>query len=144
MLYNELFTIDQNKIEKIVREANIELDVSIIVTLNKMMRNEHTTDIILQKRYVYFLPNCLCYSKSAVYIDDPETVMTNLKMFLHNLPAEQIIIIAKYHNLYYKIRIFERVLLKEIQAIQHHHYFTLINWIYDHLCIYLYSTKYII
>ena len=73
-------------------------------------------------------------------IDEDHTVMLNLILFLQSLCTEDLIMIAKYHNLYFKNCIFQKVLLKEKLVLEQH--LTLINWVYDHICIYLYNQHY--
>jgi len=48
--------------------------------------------------------------------------------------------IANYHNIYYKNRIFSCVLYKKTWL--HNDHENIINWVYDHIYTYLYKRKY--
>jgi hypothetical protein len=235
MKYDDLFIVDKNKIEKIIQEAKLEIDSTIIMTVNKIITKEFTlpissnddniADIIDTQCCLPFL-SCFYHNKPAVHIDasfaelpqqntssvdftyrrsvtstydrglyvtkgavkptdssmndthsnkllhkqacsgvrrfsseskafsvkhsktnhvvrkidEEHTVMLNLILFLQSLCTEDLIMIAKYHNLYFKNFIFQKVLLKEKLVLEQH--LTLINWVYDHICIYLYNQNY--
>lgn len=161
MRYDDLFITDKSEIEKIIQEAKLEIDSTIIVTVNKIITKEFTlpissnedniTDIIDQNCCIYFL-SCFYHNKPTVHvtrtqpqkknttIEDHHKVMFNLILFLQSLCTEDLIMIAKYHNLYFKNFTFTKVLQKEKLVLEQH--LTLINWVYDHICIYLYHQNY--
>ena len=45
MKYDDLFIVDKNKIEKIIQEAKLEIDSTIIMTVNKIITKEFTLPI---------------------------------------------------------------------------------------------------
>jgi hypothetical protein len=201
MKYDDLFIVDKNKIEKIIQEAKLEIDTTVIVSVNKIITKEfmipinedNVTETIDEQCCIPFLPYFYSNKSTVVRViypheirtkyqkkydnrEDQQVVMRNLLLFLQGLSLEDICMIAKYHNLYYKNNIFRRVLftpsrienargLPEGQLLSNNvtlplesppeggdlnrqrcketlvskHHFTLINWIYDHICIYLYN-----
>jgi len=176
-------------------ETNAEIDSTIIVTVNKIITKEfmfpsyddNVTEIIDEQCCIPFLPYLSCFyrNKSTVVrviyphtkpqkmcdnYEQRQLIMRNLLLFLQGLSLEDIIMIAKYHNLYYKNTIFKRVLLKQKmvnerssqqltsemttrvetpkggslseghrRSLGEEQHLTLINWVYDHICIYLYN-----
>lgn len=66
----------------------------------------------------------------------------NLLLFLHGLEIEELIMIAKYHNIYYKNRIIRHVLNNEKDVLKHKK--NIINWIYDNIRVYMYSQQYML
>ena len=78
MKYDDLFIVDKNKIEKIIQEAKLEIDSTIIMTVNKIITKEFTlpissnddniADIIDTQCCLPFL-SCFYHNKPAVHID---------------------------------------------------------------------------
>jgi len=61
-------------------------------------------------------------------------------MFLEKLNQEQLTMIAKYQNLYFKNRIFNHVLTKDQWFYDEKK--NVSTWVYDNIYIYLYRQKY--
>jgi len=163
MKYNQLFITDKNEIENIISASNQIIYSSVIVYVNEYITDSCKLPEIaievpvnIQNRedtnnsMCYCLPflyNCFYHHKIPIYVEEKNIVkkeshelMSNLLLILHNLSIEALIMIAKYHNLYYKNKIFERVLEKENIVLKQH--FTVINWVYDHICSYIYKQQY--
>jgi hypothetical protein len=135
MKYVDLFITDKNEIEKIIQEANLEIDTTVIVSVNNIITKEfilpYYDDNVTETIDEYYcLPFLFCfyhYKSTVIPVIDPheirtkyqkkydnseeqQVVMRNLLLFLQGLSLEDICMIAKYHNLYYKNNIFRRVL----------------------------------
>jgi hypothetical protein len=158
MRYYEMFITDKNEIESIITEANLVIDSSVIVSVNKLITNDVTSTQTVTHDIVIKAPenNHFCFSslynwfyrrkipeqikKKIIIKKGHHELMLNLFYVLHNLPIEHLIMVAKYHNLYYKNPIFVHVLEKEHVVINQH--CTIINWVYDHICVYVYKSQY--
>lgn len=144
MKYNEIFTTDKNIIDNNILAANTNLDSSIVVMVNEIVQNDFsladeertiTTEIIDNNCCLPFLFSCY-HNESTVYISNK----FNLIMFLQNLSKDEITSVAGYQNIYYRNRIFIRVMEKELWLFDEKKHIT--TWVYDNICIYLYKLKY--
>jgi hypothetical protein len=159
MKYNELFSTNEIIIKQIIHDANIEIDSSLIVLVNEYIeqvlqpeyddlpvRNEEKnkdTDLIEHNCCLPFL--CFCHHNSTVYVEENDyndvlgDEMLDLLMFLHNITIPELIMVAEYHNLYYKNTILKNILQKNELVMQEQ--LCVINWIYDHIFIYVYKQQ---
>jgi len=150
MKYNDLYTTDKTIIDYIIQEANLILDSSIIVSVNKLVQecsfdNQELT-IFEEKHNINDNDCCFPFLFSFFYTEPAEPVLVGRKieliMFLQNLSKDEICTLARYQNLYYKNRLFTRVMDKEQWIYDENKQIT--TWIYDNICVYLYKRYYMV
>jgi len=168
MKYTDLFITDKNKIENIISVAYIVIDSYVIVSINEMILNEYILPRLDVKKEVpkkikktvskknhhccvpllYNWVSGSNHSIRNVELDitkpenDSQKLIENVLLFLQGLEIEELIMLAKYHNIYYKNLIFHRVLDNKSTALKQQKY--ILNWIYDNICVYIYSNQYML
>ena len=148
MKYNEIYTTDKTIIDRCILEANLNFDSSIIILVNEFIHEcsfDNQEIAISAAKNNTIDNNCCCPFLFSYFYNEPsEHTDTDSKieliMFLQNLSKDEICMLAEYHNIYYKNRLFKRIMDKEQWIFDEKLQIT--TMIYDNICIYMYKRKY--